>query len=249
MCTRMKSLKPSSGRRYNVAVFIFHDWAANATIMKNIAQLDRLADENGFIALYPEGIDRSWNGGGCCGTASEDNVDEVGFVRQMLVDLENKVTVDPKRIYATGFGTGGTMAYRLACEMSDTFAAIAPVNGGLWYPSCQPETPVSVLHLHGLDNTISPYAGGKSEVSVEFPEPVGGWDFPSVEQGITTWVQLNGCTGTSTREQQDKITYSTYESCQDGAAVQLVTIDGFGYGWPNSAFTPSFTAKNIWRIW
>jgi polyhydroxybutyrate depolymerase len=240
---------PPSINRVNPvpAVFAFHDLLSTPTELKNTAQLDRLADSNGFIIIYPQGIDKSWNAGNCCGNASENNVDEIAFVRQMLVDLDTIVKIDPKRIYATGFANGAMMAYRLACEMSETFAAIAPMTGLLWYSPCQPGQPVSVLHVHGLANETIPYSGGRSDCEGVLPEPLGGWDFPSVEQGISTWVQLDGCNGSPKEEKQDEVTYITYDSCQAGTTVELVTIEGVGHWWPNTSWSP-VDSNLIWEF-
>ena len=41
----------------------------------------QVAAEGGFIAVVPNGIDNSWNAGGCCGTAMIENIDDVGCVR------------------------------------------------------------------------------------------------------------------------------------------------------------------------
>jgi poly(3-hydroxybutyrate) depolymerase len=47
-----------------------------------------------------------------------------------LIDkLEHDHPVDPKRVYITGISNGAMMAYRLARELSDKIAAIAPVEG------------------------------------------------------------------------------------------------------------------------
>ena len=71
----------------------------------------------------------TWNGGNCCGYASENNVDDVGFTRAVLDDLAKVANVDAKRVFATGMSNGGILCYRLASEFSDRIAAIAPVCG------------------------------------------------------------------------------------------------------------------------
>jgi polyhydroxybutyrate depolymerase len=161
-------------------VFVFHGWRNTASSFQPVG-LKEMADANGFLLVTPDGSgpgdDTSWNAGGCCGSAAADEVDEAAFVRQMLSDLGTLANLDPRRIYAAGFSNGAMLVYRLACEMSDTFAAVAPLAGTLFYTPCQPQQPVSVVHVHGLADTIVPYAGGGDLIS-------GG--FPSVEQSIAT---------------------------------------------------------------
>jgi polyhydroxybutyrate depolymerase len=149
-------------------------------------------------------------------------VDDIAFVRQIVSDLGTIASIDTKRIYGLGFSNGGGLVYRLGCEMSDTFAAIAPVSAPL-VGLCQPQQPVSLLHVHGLEDTVVPYAGGGDIIP-------GG--FPSIEQGINTWMQLDGCTGAAQVEtQQSNITHTVYASCRAGTAVELYTVGGADHEW------------------
>jgi polyhydroxybutyrate depolymerase len=133
--------------------------------------LNEKADEAGFLAVYPNGTGEkrslTWNGGNCCGYAVENQVDDVGFVRALLDDLEKVVTVDPSRVYATGISNGAIMAYRLASELSDRIAAVAPVAGPMGTATCSPRRPVSVMHFHGTDDQFAPCrrAGGRGASS------------------------------------------------------------------------------------
>ncbi|MDN8872721.1 prolyl oligopeptidase family serine peptidase, partial [Staphylococcus aureus] len=65
-----------------------------------------------------------------------------------------------KRVYATGMSNGGMMAYRLACEASDIFKAIAAVAGTDNTLSCTPAKPISILHIHAKDDDHVLFAGG-----------------------------------------------------------------------------------------
>jgi polyhydroxybutyrate depolymerase len=139
---------------------------------------NEVADQNGFIVVYPNGtsllsedILLTWNGGTCCGYAQEKNVDDVGFVRAIVPDLQSLVIIDAKRIYATGMSNGGILSHRLACEAADLFAAIAPVSGTLNFSPCNPSRPISVIEFHGTGDQHIPYHGGfgsKSLVNVDF---------------------------------------------------------------------------------
>lgn len=220
-------------------VFIFHGWRNDALTFQPPGILE-LADQNGFLVLIPSGSgaddDTAWNAGGCCGTAAAGDVDEIAFVRQVLSDVGTLVKVDPKRIYAAGFSNGGMLAYRLACQMADTFAAVAAVSGTLFYSPCLPAQPVSILHIHGLEDVIVPFSGGGELIP-------GG--FPAVEQGIHTWVGLDGCRfHTKTERLNTPIAYHTYTSCQSDSAVELYTIQSLGHGWPTIPEFP--TAAILW---
>lgn len=123
-------------------VLAFHGGGANAHNMVGFSGLNHKADQSGFIAVYPEGTGRlermlTFNAGNCCGQASARNVDDVAFVRHVLDDLEGVANVDRRRVFATGM-SNAMMAYRLASEMSDRIAAIAPVSGPMGTKDCRP---------------------------------------------------------------------------------------------------------------
>lgn len=215
-------------------VLAFHDVDSGAINMQLLTGFNEIADKAGFLVVYPEGIGLSWNGGGgCCQYAASINVDDITFVRQILSDVGTIASLDTKRIYAAGFAHGSSLVYRLACEMSETFAAIAPVEGFLVYSPCQPQKPVSVIHVHSLYDSHLPYAGG------------GHHNIPPVEKVIATWVELNGCTGSPTIDNPVKtIKHSAYTSCEAGTAVELYTVEGVGWV-PDSVYPISET---IWEF-
>jgi len=228
-------------------IFAFHGYGQTPLIMKKIAEFDDAADQANFLVVYPKGIEKTWNyGGGGTGVATAGSVDELAFVRQILSDLDTIATIDPKRIFAVGFSQGAALVYRLACDMSDIFAAIAPVSHPMDHGTCQPPQAVSVLHVHGLADTIRTYSDG-------------------VEQGIATWVQLNDCTGSAQVEElcqtfvdqihiklddcaeekpTNTVTHTAYSSCQAGTAVELYTFVSGGHIWP-SKYVPPFS-ELIW---
>jgi polyhydroxybutyrate depolymerase len=208
--------------------------------LKNMAGFDAISDQSRFILIYPEGVSGFWNvGGGCCVTSAQNNVDEAAYIRQVLIDLSSIASVDPKRIYATGFSMGGMFAFKLACEMSDTFAAVAPVAGALLDTPCSPSQPVSIMQVNGKNDTLVPYGGGVGNFMT------GNINFPPVEQGIATWVQLDGCTGTAKSEKQGTVgTLTAYTTCKAGSAVDLYTLDALGNNWPSQYVLP--VSQMIW---
>jgi poly(3-hydroxybutyrate) depolymerase len=114
-------------------VLMFHGGFGNGAQFEKNSGMDKLADQEGFITVYPDGLGPvpTWNGGDCCGYARKNNIDDVGFVSDLIDYLETKLNVDPDRIYASGMSNGGILCYRLACELSDKIAAIGPVEGGM----------------------------------------------------------------------------------------------------------------------
>lgn len=212
-------------------VLVFHGRGGSAQGMDRITAFDAQADQSGFIAVYPNGtgpletIGFTWNGGLCCGYAHDNNVDDVGFVRALLDDLATMVNVDARHVYATGLSNGAIMSYRLACELSDRIAAIGPVAATQNIAVCQPGRPVPVIHFHGTADSNAPYDGGLGS-------GVSGFSFAPVGDSIAFWVEQNGCPSQPQTGRFGSIVHDTYAPCDQGAAVELYTIQGGGHAWP-----------------
>ena len=217
-------------------VLALHGATMNGPMMAWFSGLNRKADEAGFIAVYPNGTGTNssffWNGGNCCGSAAQNKVDDVAFISALLNDLMRAYPVDAQRVYATGMSNGAIMAYRLALELSDRIAAIAPVAGSVGTEISQPKHPVSVLHFHGTKDEYIPFLGGRGEKSIS------GTDFRSVDVSIRAWVKANGCAENPKIDQLSKsgdettVTRKTYSAGKDGTEVVLVAIEGGGHTWP-----------------
>jgi polyhydroxybutyrate depolymerase len=241
--------KSYDGSKPYPVVLIYHGGASNAEQMVRFCGLNEKADKAGFIALYPNGTGRlekvlTFNGGNCCGYAMQKKVDDVAFAAALLDDLAKVVKVDAKRVYATGMSNGGIMAYRLASELSDRIAAIAPVSGPMGTETCSPKRPVPVIHFHGTNDQFAPFKGGKGERSIS------GTDFYSVEHSIHAWVKGNGCKEDpvtvelpDTAKDGTKVTRKTYTGGKDGAEVVLITIEGGGHTWPGREPLVRFLGK------
>ena len=224
-------------------VFVFHGLSMLADDLPTMTGFNDVADTGGFLAVYPNGYSRSWNVSVCCGAAVNEAIDDLAFVRQMLADLETIMPIDPKRIYASGFSNGAIFSYRLACEMSATFAAVAPVAGWLVTDPCQPQQPVSVVHVHGMNDSYTGQTLTPGDVGITGTTNI---IMPSVEQAVATWAQLDGCSGTAQVEKQGIITHTVYSSCKAGTAVELYAIEGGPHVWPPPYAFPTASTQMIW---
>jgi polyhydroxybutyrate depolymerase len=209
-------------------VLVFHGIGLDGNEMIRISGFNAQSDLSGFIVVYPDGTGdkKSWNGGHCCGEAAINKVDDVGFVQALIEELSKLVTLDPKRVYATGFSNGAIMVYRLACEASDQIAAIAPVSATQVLQdqqTCQPARPVPLIHFHGTDDRLNPYQGGKTSA---------GTQFISVETAIQFWVGQNGCPEQAQQTKSGTITHDLYAPCAQNASVELYKIEGGEHAWP-----------------
>jgi polyhydroxybutyrate depolymerase len=211
-------------------VLMFHGGGGSGRQFQEAsADMDPIADREGFITVYPDGTGalRTWNGGGCCGAAVTQNIDDVGFVGALLDHVEASLCVDRNRFFASGMSNGGILSHRLGCELSERLAAIAPVAGTELTSSCSPTRPVAVMHTHGTDDGHVPWAGGQG------CGPTSEVDFTAVPETLERWRARNGCAATtSVTFTQGNGSCATYEGCADGADVTLCSIDGGGHSWP-----------------
>jgi polyhydroxybutyrate depolymerase len=144
-------------------VLVLHGAGTNGSITVWFTGMSKKADEAGFIAVYPNGtglagLMLTWNAGGVRGR-TDGKPDDVAFIAKVLDDLATVANVDPKRVYATGMSNGGMMCYRLAAELSDRIAAVAPVAGTMAIDTYNPRRPVPVMHFHGTADKMVPFGG------------------------------------------------------------------------------------------
>lgn len=196
-------------------------------------------DPEGIITLYPDGtakpggMGNGWNVGPCC-----SNDDDVKFSREMIKAVEEKVCIDTKRVYATGFSMGGGMSNHVACNMSDIYAAVAPAAMDLNTTnsaSCNPERPIPIIMFRGTSDPVCRYQGGDSGFN-------DGLNFLGAEKNFKFWADKNGCTGSPSKNSNG---CDEYSNCKDGVKVILCTKQGGGHdygdanvGWP---FLKQFT--------
>lgn len=226
-------------------VFVLHGSIGSGELMRNMtaAEFDELADERGFIAVYPDGYDRHWND---CRRSADykanlQNVDDVGFLAAIIRQLAQRHQANPEQAYVTGISNGGHMAYRLALESPGQFAAYAPMAANLPAKSnlgCQESgRAVSIAIFNGTNDPINPYNGGT--VSILGNDSRG--EVLSSEQTAAYWQRLGGLSGAAgiTRHpeldgDQDTWVVEQRWSAPGKAEVRLYTLHGSGHVVPST---------------
>ncbi len=227
----------SADRTYPL-VLVFHGGYGTGREIERDTGFDAKADAEGFIVAYPDGIDSNWNDGR--GTADPD-IDDVGFVRQLVTSLESQLSVDEARIYATGLSNGGMFTQRLGCELADVLAAIGPAAGPMPAPllaTCRPAQPIAVIGIQGGADPIVPLGGGTVK-SIALLGIGKGGEVASATETMRLWAHANGCNAPATISHPAPIVddgtsldIHTYTGCKGSADVVYYIVQGMGHNWP-----------------
>lgn len=210
------------------------EYQANDKYYKQISK----SDSEGFIAVFPNGFSKfqsgkfaTWNAGKCCGAARDTEVDDVGFIKDLIAKVSSQLNIDKNKIFATGMSNGGMMSYRLACEMSDVFKGIASVTGTDNTIKCTPKNPVNILHIHARDDDHVLFNGGAGKGLDKTKGAVT--NFISVPATIEKWVKFNECNATPKRVLEIRGAYcDLYSQCKNNVEVKLCVTDIGGHSWP-----------------
>lgn len=209
-------------------VVVYHPLLTDGAAAERGSGFKELADREGFVVAFPYGQESAaWNAGPCC-TASRD-VDDVGFSRALVAQIESKYCIDKKRVYATGYSMGGGMTHYLACEAADIFAAVATGAFDLFAENtCAPSRPISVISFRSMTDTIVPYAGGeKTSAPNGFR---GKHTFLGAVGTFDRWAEIDGCTD---QPEDTGGGCQTHKQCDAGVEVTLCTVAG-GHIWPDT---------------
>ena len=205
---------------------------------------NKLADRDGCLVVYPDGIDLNWNDGRMDQEAKDrahrENINDTGFISALIDSMIKDYNADPKKVYVTGISNGAIMSYRLACELSHKITAIAPVDGNiphLFLYECSPGKPVSVLAINNVNDPLVPYEGGNIYTRVR---KLNLGRVLSVEESIMFWISRNRCSADpEVTEVPDvdprdgtRVTIKEYLNGSDSTEVILYSIDGGGHTWP-----------------
>ena len=225
-------------------VLVLHGGKEDSTAMITRTNFDQVATADGFIVVFPDGVQGHWNSGSCCGATVVSVSDEDAFFTQLLDRLESQHNVDRSRVYVTGFSAGGYMAYRLGCDLSTRLTAIASVSGSMPDGACAKARPLSVLEIHGTADYQLPYAGGDA--------PGISDHTPSSAAIVTAWAQRDRCPTPPQSGGMPAVQTLTWTGCAAGSQVVLDTVTGGDHSWFSSTLTGADSSldatQTVWRF-
>jgi len=239
------SIKPGTTATKVPLLVALHGGLGWGTQFERNSGFDGLAEANGFIVVYPDGVgtgpnldrNRTWNGGACCGSAAHRKVDDVGFLELLITRLEGQYAIDPRQVFATGHSNGGILALRLACEASEVVDAVGVQSSALEIPTCAPGKPVSLIQIHGTADQNIPINGGTG------PHALSGTAFTKPIDASRTLAKADRCPASpvgSKSPTNPDLTYSTW-MCPAGIEVRFVQVQGASHAWMGHAGNSGLT--------
>jgi polyhydroxybutyrate depolymerase len=207
----------------------FGEWPAHQA---HLTHWNDLADEFGFIVVYPSGtrFPKRWQAFHTPGNENKPNKD-IDFISDLIRYLKSKYNIDPNRIYANGFSNGGGLTLILSCQLSDQIAAVGMVSGAYFYSwdACHPSRNVPMIIFHGTEDPIVPYKGGLSKVH--------DIKFSNIPSFVDEVARFKGCDEKAEKFQvSENVTCYEYSCCD--ADVIFYSIKGGGHAWPGGERMP-----------
>ncbi len=213
-------------------VVAMHGGGGEASQFESTSKLTEKANAAKFVVVYPEGVQstgalaaRTWNAGGCCDYARDNNIDDVNFIEKLIDKLVTTYKINAKKVYATGHSNGGMLSYRLACEIPTKIAAIAPNGCSMVVTQpCNPSRPVPILHMHSALDSKVPYAGGVG---------ITGVYYPAIDSVLNVWSLENTCaTPSQVLVDNSSYKFTKWSECSSNVTIQYYLTKDGGHAWP-----------------
>jgi polyhydroxybutyrate depolymerase len=222
-------------------VLYLHGAGANAEIASKYYGWEEKADQESFIVVFPQAlpVDQAkpsdfkqnpnvWNDGS---ERANKNVNDVAYLRRVIEDVSSRHSIDPTRIYMSGFSNGASMTFRAGVELSNMLAAIAPVMGQLYLQSPHPENPVSLIYIVGTVDPLNPFNGGMAtnpwDNKPVYSKPMG--------ESLNVWLSLlNLDPNKGKKVSSNEVISTSYGPNETHQQALYVVLENQGHQWPGS---------------
>jgi polyhydroxybutyrate depolymerase len=219
----------------------FHGVQSTPADLRSVSALNPIADVIGAIVVYPSAARGDWNTEclECGSNAVVDDIDDLGFVSDLVDQLEVDVGVDRRRVYAIGISNGALFVHYLACEAQGIVTAVVSVAATMLasehVPACDHDRPVPIMFFLGSNDTFFPPEGGLQGSDIVHVRLL------SIAESVRTWVDRDGCGGVpavtdlpDVHDDGTTVSRERYQGCAAGAEVVYYAIQGGGHTWPGS---------------
>jgi polyhydroxybutyrate depolymerase len=219
-------------------VFMLHGASGTGAWMERFTAFDKLADSEGIVVVYPDGVNNVWNDGRPNDPRTAANIDDVGFISHLIDTISEQLNIDNKRVYSAGYSMGGMMSFRLSCELSDKIAAIASVAStfpNYLSQACKSSPLKPTLVIQGTLDPVVSWGGITDTAGIRV--------YLSASETATYWAVHNGCEGKADQivdpdtapKDGTRVRHVAFNQCKDDASVVLYGVENGGHTWPSSA--------------
>ncbi|MCS5638000.1 MAG: alpha/beta hydrolase-fold protein [Myxococcota bacterium] len=230
-------------------VLLLHGYGWSPDMIDVYFGMSAEVDVGQYVLVLPEGTFdddgfRFWNATPACCNHYHSPVNDVTYLGGLIDEVQQHYNIDSRRVYLVGHSNGGFMSYRMACQAADRFTAMVSVEGATFatVDECQPSEAVSVLHIHGVQDSIILFGGGSIRLNAYPSAPESARRFAARAgcnlDAATTHADIDIVNGPAGLTDTQVLTYS--EGCDPGVDVSLWTIPQGGHIPAfNSSFVPS----------
>jgi polyhydroxybutyrate depolymerase len=237
-------------------LFVFHGGGSDMTGMQKATNWDSIAAKEGFVVVYPNGINKNWNDGRLTqANIGKELGDDTTFVAQLSDYLLSSGKINPNKVFATGVSNGGFMSQKVACDLTSRFAAIAPIATAVsqtYVNDCKHNKPIPIIWFEGTSDPLIPFNGGELTNALLGINQSRGTVLSS-DESIKFWNQKNGC------NESEQTTNLPDTNKLDGSTVTIRTfcansktpliyyqINGGGHTWPRGPqYLPRLVIGNV----
>lgn len=224
---------PSSYNPSNPAplLMVLHGYGAKPEGIESYLKFKKLAKTYGFVLLLPAGIynpvaSRYWRATDVCCDFLDQGWNDSRYLAKLILQTQKRLNIDKDSVHIFGHSNGGFMTYRMICDHADLFASAASLAGAMWNDAtkCTPTSKVSVLQIHGTNDTTISYDGGVIKKAT----------YPGAETTVNDWITFNGCTAGSLA-----VSGTAFDAETDLAGAETT---------PYSATCPAGVDVSLWKI-
>lgn len=226
-------------------VVVLHGEGASAEQARDDLGWNAVADHEGFVVAYPEGVDHGWNAGPSCCFPNNAGVNDVGFLNEALSILTKQDLIDRSRVYAVGFSAGGSMAYTWECAHPGLLAGIGPVDADLLI-ECRDHAPVTVAAVYGgTDRLVPPVdIAAAARVAAPWAAPAGsalgsprqaGPPAGTEDQALALFRAIDSCPHQPAAAIGGPPATERSWNCAATHSVSAAVVEGAGHQWPGAS--------------
>ncbi|QKX63789.1 uncharacterized protein TRUGW13939_10960 [Talaromyces rugulosus] len=216
-------------------IISYHGNHGTSEKQRALDRLDNTTWNNDHITVWPNGVNKSWEGPSYAVAGVSDKV----FTTDLIAHLRTQFCIDSSRIYAVGKSNGGGFVGTLACSPGhgDDFAAFAACSGAFYTDvvededdGCSPaRSPLPIMEFHGSNDGTIPY---------QPTDDGSGGPLPQIPDWLAAWGQRNGCPSdykpqVSTLQGHDDTQQTLYQ-VNGTDVVTGYLISGMDHDWPST---------------